>query len=138
MVVMDTRPMNTNIMRRRVVDRRGSILRVIANQLLFAASSLAALCYLFPRPQSPKAWPALVNHEHHRGSAAVCARADALRHVARGCALPRSNIRGMVALLAEGHQDLTCWLRNVRLRRQPGQAGPTGTRHQLQVIAIIA
>jgi hypothetical protein len=35
MVVMGTRPMNTNIMRRRVVDRRGSILRVTANQLLF-------------------------------------------------------------------------------------------------------
>jgi hypothetical protein len=46
-VAMDTGPMNTNIMRRRVVDSRCSILRMTANLLLFAASSLAALTYLF-------------------------------------------------------------------------------------------
>jgi hypothetical protein len=56
----------------------------------------------FSKTSISKAWPALVNHEHHRGSAAVCARADALRHVVRGCALPRSNFRGMVALWPKG------------------------------------
>ena len=32
--------------------------------------------------------------------------------------------------MALGRRDLTCWPRNVRRRRQPGQAGPTGTRQQ--------
>jgi hypothetical protein len=70
MVVMGTRPMNTNIMRRRVVDRRSSILRVTANLLLFAASSLAALSYL-SKTSTSKAWPALVSSEHHRGSSCL-------------------------------------------------------------------
>ena len=96
MVVMGTRPMNTNIMRRRVVDRRGSILRVTANLLLFAASSLAALSYL-SKTSISKAWPALVNSEHHRGSATVCARTDALRNFVQGSARPRFDFSRMDA-----------------------------------------
>jgi hypothetical protein len=38
-VVTVTKPTNMKIMWRRVVDRRASILRVTANQLLFAASA---------------------------------------------------------------------------------------------------
>jgi len=53
-IVMVRRPMNTKVMRRRLADRGGSILRMSANLLSFVVNSVC-----------------------HRGNAGDCARADA-------------------------------------------------------------
>ena len=77
MVVMGTRPMAIKIMWRRVVDQPLFHLANGRQSIVIYGLFVGGTDLPFSKTSISKAWPALVGSKHHRGSAVVCAGADA-------------------------------------------------------------
>jgi hypothetical protein len=78
MVVMGTRPMDITIMWRRVVDQPLFHLANDRHSIVICGLFVGSTGLPFSKTSISKAWPALVDSEHHRGSAVVCAGAEVL------------------------------------------------------------
>jgi hypothetical protein len=83
MVVMGIRPMNTNIMRRRVVDPPLFHLANDRQSIVSCGIFVGSTCLPFSETSISKAWPALVNGDNIAAVQSVCARANALRCAVR-------------------------------------------------------